>query len=180
MRRRELLRAVPAAALAGAAGCTAAGRPSVRMESGSAVLHPADERYVANGLQPDGRDRLYVAATADAAPDRVGPDAEGTVADTLRNPGLDQFHVVLQLRSTPDGPLELWPVASSAFEWPDPSTLRATVVVEPWGSLDRIDDAARRDALRSADELVFTAVWSLAPAVDSLPDEVELVLASRG
>lgn len=181
MRRRDLLRGVPATALAGTAGCLGTGRPAVRMDSGSGTLHPATELYVANGLQPDGDDGVFVEATADESPELVGPDAEGTLADTLRHPHVDdRFHVVVQLRSTPDGPMELWPASGGAFDWPDRTTLRATVEVRPWGSFDRIDDEVQRERLRAADELVFTAVWSLVPALDELPPEVALRLATRG
>lgn len=41
-------------------------------------------------------------------------------------------------------------------------------------------DDAERERLRSADELVFTAVRTLAPVVDSLPEDVRFLLASRG
>lgn len=150
------------------------------MDSGSATLHPATELFIANGLQPDGDDRVFVRATADESPELLGPAAEGQIADTLRNPGTDQFHIVVQLRSTPDGPMELWPTTGGAFDWTDESTLRATVDVRPWGQLDRIDDEGEREQLHNADELVFTAVWSLTPAVDELPEEVQLYVASRG
>jgi hypothetical protein len=151
----------------------------VGMKQGRAQLHPATDRYLANGLQPDGDDRLLVAAIPDEAPGRVGPDANDAIADVLRNPGTDQFHVLVQLRSTPDAPMELWPTVGDPFEWTDQSTLRATVDVEPWGSLDRIDENAERERLATADELVWTAVWTLAPAIENPPDDVELVLQSR-
>jgi hypothetical protein len=179
MRRRTLLRTVPLAALSGVAGCSGLGHPDVEMKQGTARLHPATDRYLANGLQPDGDDRLLVAATPDEAPDRVGPNANDAIADDLRNPGTDQFHVVVQLRSTPDAPMELWPTVGDPFEWTGQSTLRVTVDVEPWGSLGRIDDAAQRERLTTADELVWTTVWTLTPNVDDLPDDVELVLDAR-
>lgn len=180
MRRRALLRSLPAAALAGVAGCAGIGRPSVRMDSGRATLHPAGDLYVANGLQPDGDSRLFVTAVPDDAAGWVGPDADDSLAEPLRTTGGDRFHVVVQLRSSPEAPISLWPDPGSSFEWATRSTLRARVDVEPWGSLDRIDDEAERERLRSADELVFTAVWTLVPGLDSLPEDVELVLASRG
>ncbi|MFW6384773.1 MAG: hypothetical protein ACOCY7_01420 [Halodesulfurarchaeum sp.] len=179
MRRRTFLRSASAFALVGAAGCTAPGRPEIRMESGRSVLHPVSEQFIANGLQPHGRDRLYVTATADSSPDILGPDADSSIVDVLTNSGMDQFHVVVQLRSSPVAPMELWPAPGHAFEWIDRSRLRTRVVVEPWGSLDRIDDRERRDALRSADELVHTAVWSLTPGLEDLPSEIQFVLAAR-
>ena len=180
MRRRALLRSIPTVAIAGIAGCTAFGRPELQMQSGRAVLHPAAEINIKNGLLPDGDDRVFVTATADSSPDLLGPDVDQEIEDLLANSGMDQFHIVVQLRSSPEGPIEIWPAAGHRFEWVDRSTLRVWVEVDSWGSLDRIDDAERREALQSADELVYTAVWSLSPALDQLPAEVELVLKSRG
>lgn len=179
MRRRTLLRTAPLAALSGIAGCSSLGNPDVDTKRGRAQLHPAPDRYLANGLQPDADHRLFVTAVPDEAPDRVGPDANDAIADVLRNPGTDQFHVLVQLRSTPDAPMELWPAVGDPFEWTGQSTLRVTVDVEPWGSLDRIDDDAQRERLATANELVWTAVWTLAPAIGNPPDDVELVLDAR-
>lgn len=179
MRRRALLRTAPVALLSGVAGCSAPGTPDVEMSQGTARLHPATERYVASGLQPDGEQPLFVAAVPDEAPDRVGADAPDSIAQTLRYEGGDQFHVVVQLRSTPDAPMALWPTIGSPIEWANSSTLRVTVDVEPWGALDRIDDDADRERLATADELVWTAVWSLTPAIETLPDTVEFVLDAR-
>lgn len=178
--RRTYLAALGTGVLTGVAGCTGTGRPEVRLDSGSATLHPATELYIANGLQPNGENRVFVRATPDESPELIGPAAEGQIADTLRNPGSNQFHIVVQLRSTPDSPMELWPASGGAFDWPGPKTLRSTVEVRPWGQLDRIDDDTDRERLRTADEVVFTAIWSMTPSVDELPDEVQLNLASRG
>lgn len=179
MRRRTLLGSLPALALVGSAGCSALQRPDVRLDSGSGRLHPTTDDVIANGLQPGGDANLFVTAAPDEAPDLLGPDAEGAIADALRNAGLDQFHVVVQLRSTPAAPMELWPEHGDAFDWPDRSTLRASVVVEPWGSIDRIDDDEERKAFREADDLLFTAVWSLTPGLDDIPSEVALRLAAE-
>lgn len=149
------------------------------MTQGSGALHTAAERYVQNGLQPDGDDRLLVVPPPDESPDTVGPDASSSssLADTLRNPGSDQFHVVVQLRSTPEAPMEIWAVTGqNAFEWAAEDTLRGTVEVRPWGGFDRIDDPAERERLASATELVFTGVWTLEPELDTLPETVELGL----
>jgi hypothetical protein len=119
---------------------------------------------------------VFATAAADSAPDLVGADAEGSVADTLRNPSLeDPFHLVAQVRSTPAEPrgISLVPVA---FSWQDRSTLRARLTTEPWGSLDDIDPERRRRELQEADELVYSAVWSVEPRVDPLPETVEPVL----
>jgi hypothetical protein len=165
--------------LSSIAGCSSRGNTDVEMDRGRARLHPATDRYVANGLQPNGDDRLFVAAVPDEAPSRVGPDATDSIAEALQYAGNDQFHLVVQLRSTPDGPMELWPAVRDPFEWTTQSALRVTVDVEPWGSLDRVDDEDRRKRLATANELVWTAVWSLTPNVEDLPDDVELVLDSR-
>ena len=179
MRRRALLTSLPAIALVGTAGCTSLSRPELEMESGRAVLHPASEIQIAHGLQAHGDDRLYVKAVPDSAPDVMGPDIDPELEDLLRNPGMDQFHIVVQLRSTPEGPMELWPAPGNRFEWVDRSTLRVTVQVQPWGSLDRIDDEARRQELQTADGLIYTGVWTLSPSLDDLPSNVEMVLQSR-
>lgn len=178
MQRRSLLRTTALTLGAGLAGCSRLGqRPEVRMDSGRATLHPATELYIANGLQPDGDDRVFSTITPDESPELVGPDAENSIADRLRNPGIDdQFHVVVQLRSTPAAPMSIWPVAGGAFGWRDRSTLHVDVEVEPWGSPDRIDD----EELRSAEELVYTGVWDLTPAPDTLPEDLVLELATRG
>ena len=178
--RRKYIAGLGMGILSGAAGCLGNGRPQVRLDSGSATLHAASERYIANGLQPNGDNHVFVTATGDESPELIGSAAKGTLADKLRNPGSDQFHIVIQLRSSPDGPMELWPSPGRAFEWPDQSTLRATVIVEPWGPFERIDDETERERIRRADELIFTAVWSLTPGLDELPDDVQLLLASRG
>lgn len=177
---RTYMTALGTGVLSATAGCTETGRAEVRMDSGSSTLHPATELYIANGLQPKGDDHIFATATGDASPEMVGPAAEGTIADKLRNPDSNQFHVIVQLRSTPDGPMELWPVGGSAFDWTDQSTLRAIVEVEPWGSFDRIDDEAERERLLTADELIFTTGWSLSPALDEPPHDVQLLLSSRG
>lgn len=142
------------------------------MEQGSATLHPISERYLATGLEPGGDDQLLGMAVPDKSPDLLGPDAEGSIADKLRNPGMDQFHVVVELRSIPSDPLEIWPVPGDAFTWADSDTLEVTVDIGSWGSLDEIDDPERRQALESADELVHTGVWTLSPALENLPTEV--------
>ena len=175
MQRRSLIGTTALALGVGLAGCSRLGtRPEVRMGSGSGTLHPADERYIANGLQPDGDDRVFSAIAPDEAPELVGPDAENPIADRLRNSGVDdQFHVIVQLRSTPNAPMSLWPIAGSAFEWHGRSTLHVDVEVQPWGS-DRIDEEHR-----SAKELVYMGVWDLTPAPDDLPKDLVLELATR-
>lgn len=180
MRRRALLKCVPALTLPGVAGCTGLSRPTIRMDSGRGTLHPATDLDINNGLQPGGNDRVYATVTADEAHRIVGPDANRTIAEPLENPGIDQFHIVIQLRSSPDAPMSIGLAPGSSFTWTSRSTLRVTVTIEPWGSLDRIDADELRERLRSADELVYTGVWSLTPAVDSISDTVELRLPARG
>lgn len=181
MHRRALLRSLPGALLIGSAGCLSLGTPEVRMDSGVGVLHPTSELYIANGLQPDGKNRLFVTAEAASAPDRIGPDLppSHSIANRLRTPESGGFYIITQLRSTPAGPISLSPAAGSSFEWKNRSTLRADVVVEPWGSLDRISDEELRERLATAEELVYTSVWRLVPGVQEVPDEVELVLTPR-
>jgi hypothetical protein len=180
MRRRALLRAAGTAGVGGTvtlAGCTALGRPELFAGSASGTLHPADEEYVAGGLDPGGDARLFATAAPDSAPDLVGADAEGSVADTLRNPGLDDvFHVVAQLRSTPEEPRGFAMGAIDRFSWRNWSTLRVRLATEPWGSLDDIDPERLRRELQGADELVFSVVWSVEPDVDPLPETVDPVL----
>lgn len=95
----------------------------------------------------------------------------------LRNPGLDDaFHVVAQLRSTPEEPRGFAMGAIYRFSWRNWSTLRVRLATEPWGSLDDIDPERRRRELQEADELVYSAVWSVEPGVDPLPETVEPVL----
>jgi len=174
MQRRSLLAATALPLASGLPGCTRlTGPPNVRMAGGHGVLHPVDEQYVVGGLQPGGDDDLFTAVAPDEAPDLVGPDADRSTANALRNAGTDdQFHVVAQVRSTPDEPLDFWPAAGDAFEWRDRSTLHVVAELRPWGSLDRIDDEDQREGLRSADELVYTTVWELTPTPDSLPERL--------
>lgn len=181
MHRRALLATGATALGGGLAGCARlTGRRDVRMDSGHATLQPATERPIADGLQPDGDDRLATWVVADEAPALIGADATTTIVDTLRNKGSKpQFHVVVQLRSQPEAPKEIWPVAGDAFGWADRSTLRARAEVGPWGRLDRIDDPDRRERLRSAQSLVYTGVWTLRPAPDPLPREIILETEQR-
>lgn len=179
MRRRTFLRSISVAALVGAAGCSSFGRSEVRMDSGSAIIHPATDQYITNGLQPDSNNRVFATAVADESPAWIGPDAESTIADPLQNQGADQFHVIVQLQSSSEAPISLQPAFSSPFEWPNRSTLRVTVQVKSWGSLDRLDDKTLRKRLTSADELIYTAVWSLTPNLENLPRTVELLLQSQ-
>lgn len=174
MKRRSLLGATALLLAPGFAGCSRLRpRPEVRMAGGHGVIHPADELYVAGGLQPGGDEHLFTAVVPDEAPDMIGPDAGRSTANALRNAGTDdQFHVVAQLRSTPDDPLQFWPAAGDAFEWRDRSTLHVDAEVRPWGSFDRIDDEDQRERLRSADELVYTTVWNLTPTPADLPERL--------
>jgi hypothetical protein len=181
MRRRALLRAAGSAAVGGTvalAGCTAFDRPELSAGDATGVLHPADEEHVPGGLNPGGDDRLFATAAPDSAPDLVGADADYSFADTLRNPGLeDAFHVVAQVRSTPDEPRSFDIGETDQFSWADRSTIRARLATEPWMPLEEVDPEQRRRELREADDLVFSAVWSVEPGVDPLPETVEPVLS---
>jgi hypothetical protein len=175
MHRRSLLGSTALLLGSGLAGCTRLdARPEVRIDSGHSVLHPAEEQRIAGGLQPGGDEHQFTAVVPDEAPGLIGPDAGRSTANALRRAGDDQFHVVAQLRSTPDEPLQLRPESGAAFEWRDRSTLHMDARVEPWGSFDRIDDEDLRERLRSADELVSTSVWNLTPAPDELPERLTM------
>jgi hypothetical protein len=150
------------------------------MERGFGTIHPADELHIAHGLQSGGTSRVFTNVVPDEAPEWVGPAAEDTIADRLGGRGTEnQFHAIVQLRSTLNAPMRLQPTAGSAFDWRGRSTLRMYAEVHPWGSLDRIDDEERRESLRSAEELVYTSLWDLAPVPDDLPEELVLELATR-
>lgn len=172
MQRRSLLQTTALSLAGSVAGCaTLAPRPDIRMVSGSGILHAATDSVIADGLQAGGEERTYATIVPDEAPDRLGPDADDGIVDTLQNPGAqDQCHGIVQLRSTPDDPKELWPVTGDAFSWQGRSTIQAEVDIDSWGA-DRLDEE-----LRSASELVFTGVWDLRPRPADLPD---LVLQPR-
>jgi len=169
MQRRSLLHTAALSLSIGIAGCAKLSQPKVRMESGSGTLHPTTDRVIADGLQPDGEDRLYATIVPDEAPDKIGPDADDSIVDVLQNPGAEeQFHGIVQLRSAPDNPKEVWPVTGSAFEWRNRSTLQAEVDIDSWGA-ERLDEE-----LRSAQELVYTGIWNLQPRPEELPSELVL------
>lgn len=173
MRRRSLLAALPAAVALG--GCSALASPTVRMDTGSAHLRPADRRQIAHGLQPDGDDRVYATVVPDEAPELVTEDTTDHLVDTLSNDGGDVFTLVTQLRSTPESPMSLSLAPFGDLEIRG-GTLHADVTVEPWtGSLADADAS-----VREADELVHTGVWNLTPAPGSLPGSVDLHLVHRG
>jgi hypothetical protein len=183
MRRRSLLRAAGIAAVGGTtalSGCTALARPDLGTDFGIGVLHPADEEFVTGGLRAGGDSRVFATAVPDSAPERVGADADAGLGDVLRNPASEaQFHVVAQLRSTPADPRGIALGAFERFSWRDWSTLRVRLATEPWGSLADIDPESRRRELQSADELLYTVVWSVVPAVDPIPETVEPVPVGR-
>lgn len=180
MRRRSLLATLPAAvALGGCSAVTSFTGPDLRAESGSGHLRPAEERQIAHGLQPDGGDQVYATVAPDEAPDLVTDDTDDHLVDTLSNDGGDVFTLVMQLRSTPESPMSLMLEPAGEVRI-DGNTLHAEVTVEPWGSLDRIDDRDTRESLQSADELVFTSVWNLTPEPRRLPEQTDLHLSHRG
>ena len=180
MRRRSLLATLPAAvAVSGCSTVTSLTAPDIRSESGSGHLRPADERQIAHGLQPDGRDQVYATVAPDEARDLVTDDTVDHLVDTLSNDGGDVFTLVMQLRSTPESPMSLMLEPGGEVQI-DGNTLHADVTVEAWGPLDRIDDRDTRESLQSADELVYTSVWNLSPDRRSLPDRVDLHLTHRG
>jgi|APHM01.1.fsa_nt_gi hypothetical protein len=170
MRRRSLL-AATGVGLAGCARLTSP--PAVRFDSGHARLHPASERVFTTGL--DDESRPSATAVPDEAPELLGPDASQVTVDTLTTPEREeQFHVVTQLRSTPDQPRELSPAVGSTFEWVDRSTLRFHTEIDPWGDLDDLKNAEK---YRTAERLVYTGVWTIAgtaaPPADVTVERIE-------
>jgi hypothetical protein len=173
MRRRTLLAALPAAVALG--GCSAVATPDIRPDSGSGHLRPASRLQIAHGLQPDSDDRVYATVAPDEARDLVTEDTDDQLVDTLSNDGGDVFTLVTQLRSTPESPMALW-LAPFGEVWREGDTLHADVSVEPWaGTLEDADGS-----LRTAEELVYTAVWNMTPEPRSLPKHVALHLYHRG
>ncbi|WP_255149501.1 hypothetical protein [Halorarius halobius] len=170
MRRRSLLAALPATVAL--AGCSALSAPDVRAESGTGVVHPADPLQIANGLQPGGNDRVYATVVGDESPNLVTEATDDSLADTLRNDGGDVFHLVMQLRSIPDAPMSLMLTPAGEVRVQG-DTLHAEVTVEPRDT--GLDD----EELGTAEELIYTSVWSLTPALDSLPTNVDLHLTHR-
>lgn len=170
MRRRSLLAALPTAVAL--AGCSALSTPEIRVDSGTGVIHPADPLQIAHGLQPDGDDQVYATVVADESPDLVTEATENSLADTLRNDGGDVFHLVMQLRSIPDAPMSLM-LTPGGDVGVEADTLHADVTVEPW------DTGLEEAELRNASELVYTSIWSVTPALDSLPTSVDLHLSHR-
>lgn len=155
MRRRRLLACV---ATAGVAGCLGDSRPELRIRSGAGRLHAAADDYLADGLDPGGEQTTYAATVPDRAPDAVGADAADSLATRLRGGSGDVFHVLTQLRSPPAEPLRFG--TSQAVAW-DNGTVRLTTTAQP---------AEPDGRLATADELVYTAVWSVEPSLEELPE----------
>lgn len=172
MNRRALLRSVPIAVAVGAAGCSGRLRPEVRTESGMGLIHPASEQHLDGGLQPGGSDQQFATAIRDEAPEWVGSDADESLADRLTSDYEtgDAFHLIVQLRSSPETPRRLWPITGTSLRWASWSTLQIVVTNEPW----EIYDEAERERLQAADELIFTSLWTVTPILDELPDTVRI------
>ena len=181
MQRRSVLGMLGLGLTGGVAGCSSAqSRPSVELDSTVGITHPATESYIVDGLAANGDNRVFTQVTGDAAPELVGPDATHPVNNRLRGRGHeDQFHLIVQLRSTPDAPLVLWPMRHR--EVPDRVELRddSTLVAQ----VDVYSDIHRNERIHGelpeAEELVHTSVWSLTPTIDPLPEDVRLQLATR-
>lgn len=176
MRRRSLLAALPTALAL--AGCSTLSRTEVRLNRGVGILTPVDIRQITNGLQPGGDDRVFATVAPDESPELVTEKTDEDIDGIIRQDGGDLIHLITQIRSTPEGPMELAPTPGDEM-WIDRDTLVVQVTVEPWGSLDRIDDDEERNRLRTADELIYTGVWSLEPEPPSLPSDVSLRLSHR-
>lgn len=170
MERRSLLHTTALSLCAGLTGCAQLSPPpEVRMVSGSGTLHAATDRVITDGLTADGEERMYATIVPDEAPERLGPDADDSIVDTLQNPGAEeQFHGIVQLRSPPDDPKEIWPVTGSEIEWQGQSTIQVEVDIDSWGT-DRLDNE-----LRTAQELVYTGIWNFRPRPAALPTELVL------
>jgi hypothetical protein len=180
--RRDLL-AAGAGSLLTLGATSALGRPSVRLTGGHADLHPAADRAIDNGLQQDGEEQAYVTLVADEAPAVAGPDLDPEVRETLKTAETDEeggvFHVIIQTRSTFESAYYLTPAGLRDPYWRGRDTLVVPVTVEEWGSLDGIDDDARRERLRSAEELVTTSIWGVTPALHVFPSNVDLAQVHR-
>lgn len=178
--RRAVLAALGVAGLGSITGCasyTSLSRPELRMETGTGILHPASETYIAHGLQEAGDDRVFATVAHDQSPGLVGPDAETRIANELRYPNQPPVtYVVLQLRSTPESPIA---IHVDRLGWASRRTLRADVSVRPWGSLDRIEDEQQHQRLQRADELVYTSLWAFTPTLETLPKSVALALSHQ-
>ncbi|MEZ3117581.1 hypothetical protein RYH80_16820 [Halobaculum sp. MBLA0147] len=169
MRRRAFLGGVGAATLAATAGCLNT-TPRLSVEGATQSVHPARERWIDGGLESDGDATVYARAVGDEAPKLLGPDATGTVADRLRNPGGDQFHVVIQHRAPVDAPVSMRvPPAGPTWSGTDTETLRVAV--------ERAVFATAPESLADADAAVTTGVWTLSPAVERPPQTVDVEFA---
>ncbi|AQL42676.1 hypothetical protein BV210_08105 [Halorientalis sp. IM1011] len=180
--RRDLL-AAGAGSLLTLGATSALGRPSLRFDGGAAYIHPASDRTIENGLQPDGDAETYVTVVADEAPDVAGPDIRPTFRELLETPETDEdggvFHAIIQTRSTPESSYYLYPDSVRDPRWRGRDTLVIPVGVESVGPFDGIEDDDRRTQLQSAAELVGTAIWSVTPALNHLPSNVDLAQVHR-
>lgn len=176
MRRRALLTTLPTTFVL--AGCSALSTPELRFSRGVGILEPAVDRQISTGLQPGGDGRVFTTVAADESPELVTDETDEEIDGIIRQDGGDLIHLITQLRSTPDGPMELLPAPGGDIRIDD-NTFVVPVTVEPWGSFDRIDDEEERERLRTAEELVYTGVWSLEPELRSPPADVSLRLSHR-
>jgi hypothetical protein len=180
--RRDVL-AAGAGSLLTLGAKSSIGRPSLRFDGGSAYVHPAGDRTIDNGLDEDGDADTFVTIVADEAPSVAGPDLRSSFREKLETPDTDEeggvFHAIIQTRSTPASPYYLSPVSLRGPRWRGRDRIVFPVTIEPWGSLDGIDDEARGDRLRSAEKLVTTAIWSVTPSLRSLPAHVDLAQVHR-
>lgn len=174
MRRRTVLTGA-ATFLAGLAGCSA-GRPDVHLDSSVGVLHPGDERFVAESLRPDDAGDRF-AAVAPGDPDALlGPDASEDVDRWVRDEidSDETFLVVAQLRTAGRDPKRL---SVREVAWRGRQRLRLRAAAEPWGSFDDLGDD-RREALEAADALAYTVFQTIEPRLSDLPDAVDLAVRS--
>lgn len=168
--RRSLLAALGVGGVAALTVPRVFARPVFEPETGVGFLHPADQQVLAEGVGSDGESRASATVAADRAPSLIGPDAPAPIRDELDGDGGDVFHVVVQYRCRSEQPVVL---TVDGARRPFLGPLTVEVRVEPWGSLADVDDPDTRQRLQSASALHYTAVWSLGPAPDRLPDRVE-------
>lgn len=148
-------------------------RPGLQVRTGVSRLHPASDRVIADGLEPDTSDSFITVAPPEATA-LGGQDAPETVTDALESAEADRddrLSIVIQLRSRPDSPRRL---QVRGVDWRPPQTLEVRAQVDEWGSLSSVD-AEERERLRTAEWLTSTGIWSLSPRPRWAPSRAVLV-----
>ena len=91
----------------------------VRIDQGMGMVHPVSEQHLDKSLQPSESEQQFATAIPDEAPEWVRPDANQSLADRLtgRHETDDAFHLIVQLRSSPETPRRLWPITGTTLRW---------------------------------------------------------------